>query len=577
MKRIIALLLAALMVVSICACGSDSNNTPATEKQTEAVTAAPDNQGNGEVASEAESAAEETTEAAASYWPDEFLKDRIVVSCSSDVNGFTIGGKRTTGQAMVQIYEKLLQPDAYGKAYYNMLKTAKQVDDLTWDLEIWDCIYDTAGNNITAEDVKFGFQYLVDGGKSAAVSNFVISDDGEIGIDVTGDYTCTIHLHTPFGPGEFNTQLTNPDIVSKKAYDASGSDEMVTKPVGTGPYMLKELVVGSKVVLEANPNYWMKNITDEEWLAENFYCLYAQNVREIELDIIKDGTTRAMALENEDICAMDSANAQDVRIYENSPGSGITPVYAKEDTPIFFYFNCSDSSLCSNADFRKAICYAIDNEGVAGGLSLPANACKSIFPGSLDAPESWSDPSRDYYDFDLAKAKEYLDKAGYKGEEITCVVETGGQQEEAMILIQSQLRTAGINLNLVTTDTTTLIDYRSSRMNEWDMMVETFTGGGGYLGSSLRKFWSVESADTHDGNQIMGILDTKLDDLFVALKADTNEQTVKAWDDYFTYDKCYAYAICACMKMTAVRDWVNCVLGGDKDDKIVPGAFTFND
>ena len=46
-----------------------------------------------------------------------------------------------------------------------------------------------------------------------------------------------------------------PSEYLEKAGGTKGGD-LVNKPIGTGPYMLKQWDQGSQIVLEANPNYW---------------------------------------------------------------------------------------------------------------------------------------------------------------------------------------------------------------------------------------------------------------------------------------------------------------------------------
>jgi peptide/nickel transport system substrate-binding protein len=67
----------------------------------------------------------------------------------------------------------------------------------------------------------------------------------------------TIRLTTRLPMAEFLSRLEGRlTITSKAAYEQHGQDVYEKKPVGTGPYMLKELVPDQHVTIVKNPNWW---------------------------------------------------------------------------------------------------------------------------------------------------------------------------------------------------------------------------------------------------------------------------------------------------------------------------------
>lgn len=78
------------------------------------------------------------------------------------------------------------------------------------------------------------------------------------------------------------------------------------------------------------------------------------------------------------------------------------------------------------------------------------------------------------------------------------------------------------------------------------------------------------------GVSVLGITDEKLDDLYVTMKAEPTAENINAWDQYFTYDMCYGYAVCCYYNQSACRADVNPVMVGAQNT-LVPGAFTYND
>lgn len=565
MKRTLALILALAMLMSLCACGGKE------DEQT--------SQNELEGATAAEQDAAIVTGSAndlsylEGYWPDEYLKDTITVATSRDGGGFAPVGNASWGSVDMCIYEKLMVIDSQGNNHLQLLKSITKIDELTYECELWDCIYDTAGNHITAEDVKWSIQLFIENGQKGGVNCLNLLEGDIADIYVTGDYTFVWHCSKAFGPGEMGKNFSNPTIISKAGYEASGEDMYLTNPIGTGPYMLESYTVGSRAVFVANPNYWMKNITDEEWLAENFYACNSQNVRCIVYDIIQDAATRAMALEMGDVCAIDTANAADIDAYINDPSYGISPVRKKVGAPLAFYFNCSEESPCSDINLRMAICYAVDSAAIAAGISYPAYPVYGLQPNMFDAPESWTTgEGREYYDYDLEKAKELLNAAGYSGENLTVMYIDQPAITDTMIMMQSKLREAGINIDLLPLEAGTLDTYRSD-YGKWDI-ISDIMGGGYYLANTLKKFWSGDYTDAND-NIVLGIRDDKLDELYLAVRDEGTAEATEAFDQYFTYEMCYGLAIARYYEQTACLSSVNAVI--NNSNMMLPGAFTFND
>ena len=75
----------------------------------------------------------------------------------------------------------------------------------------------------------------------------------------------------------------------------------------------------------------------------------------------------------------------------------------------------------------------------------------------------------------------------------------------------------------------------------WDVIVDR-SGGGSYLANTLSRWYTPSVNGEYDGAQEYGIVDHDIDVLYEALIQDTNDATIQAWDDYFTYENCFAYS-----------------------------------
>lgn len=551
MKKIIALLLALSMLFAMVACGKPANDEN------------PDPSGttpNDEVIVDDKTQLDQDVEKA-----DTYLREKVTIATSGDGGTFNPYARAQWGAVNFCIFQKLINVDSEGKIRLCALKSYEKVDDLTYNMELWDCIYDTAGNNITAEDIKWSVDYYVSLGNAGGVHRME-------SMEVTGKYTLTFHCNAPMGLGDLEKNLGNITVCSKAAWEASGKDEMTTQPVGTGPYKLASYVAGSSVILEANEDFWMNNITDEAWLEANDYVTNYQNVKTIDVQIIQDAASRAVALEMGTVDAVDSLNAADVANFLAKPDLGCKGVTLPVKPPVSWYFNCSEDSPLNDVNLRKAICYALDNTAITEGLGVPAYEVYGIQPNMYDAPASWLD-GREYYDYDLAKAKELVAQSSYDGSSLVMMYGSGTSAfEAACVMIQSQLKEIGVTVELLPVDQTVMKEYRTDT-TKWDMLMDTF-GGGDYLVATLKRFWTEDSAKEMNGKQVTGIVDTKLDELYVALKDDGTQEDFEAWDNYFTYEQCYGYAICCFYNQSACRADINPVLVGNQN-QLVAGAFTF--
>ena len=65
----------------------------------------------------------------------------------------------------------------------------------------------------------------------------------------------------------------------------------------------------------------------------------------------------------------------------------------------------------------------------------------------------------------------------------------------------------------------------------------------------------------------------ELDKLYKAVLDDNTEENINAWDQCFTYDNCYGYAVCCFYTQTACKSEYNAALFGNQN-QLAPGAFT---
>lgn len=501
------------------------------------------------------------------YADGEYLADKISIGCSGAGNSLAPHGKAVWGSVAVRdmLYSKLVRIDGNSNMYLELLKEEpEKLNDLAYKLTLWDCVYDSAGNHLTASDVEYSINLYLATGNAGGVSRF---DHFEI----LNDYELIWHCKDPFTIGELERQMSNFNIVTQAAWEASGTDEMTTEPIGSGPYVVTNFVPGSVCTMTVNEDFWMRKLPEE--VRETLWIYDHQNIKELEFQVIKDASSRAIALEMGTVITADSI--ADIDIQNFAGNDDIAPVYIEMDPPVPVLFNAGPDSPCQDVNLRKAICYAIDNAAIQAGCGDYTFPIYGFQPNLADSPAEWK-TGREYYDYNVDKAKEYLAKSNYKGEELTLlyVGSTSAAYETSAILLESQLGELGINVSLMRVDQA-VNEVLRFQGTEWDMRMDTI-GGGLYLTQTYKNFHSSTYASSLGAKNLFLVEDPKLDELFEAWDADpTNTELMKAYDDYFTYEQCYGYGIIGYNLLTACRAGANIQLG-ERDTYIVANATTFS-
>lgn len=360
--------------------------------------------------------------------------EKLCVGISADPVSLAPWVARSSGMIATYrtIYEYLVDVDELGGDIKgDLMESYEQVDDTTYNLKIYDYIYDTAGNHMTASDVVFSCMTAVNSGNLPKLS--VIKD-----VTALDDYTVQFVFDRPLTLGELNAIWSEAPVVTQAAYESS-PDGMATTPVGTTAYAIDKYVSGSEIDLKNTGNYWQK---------EELYAPYSyNNYDEIVFSVITEASQRTVAMETGaiDVCA--SIAKDDVsRFMEGGSDSENKAVSSYYDNKAMVLIpNCSESSVCSNLALRQAICYAIDAGQVLAGVygdgkTLHTNAA-DVYG---DYIEAWN--NEEYYEYNLDKAKEKLAESGYNAGDLNLKIICKNQSDlvSGATIVQGFLMALGI-------------------------------------------------------------------------------------------------------------------------------------
>lgn len=214
--------------------------------------------------------------------------------------------------------------------------------------------------------------------------------------------------------------------VAREAVEAAGNDVM-SRPVGTGPYRLKEWRRASRIVLEANPDYrtvYFPENADapQQELVRNMRGKTLPRIGRIELSIIEESQPEILAFAQGDLDFIALGGDDTKRVMENGKlrpdlaRRGVRHLKFGSPSVTFTYFNLEDPTVGGYATqqiaLRRAIGMGFDIDELIrvlfAGNALPAN---QLLPPGVSGYDP-SLPPKSLYDPGGARA--LLDRFGFK-------------------------------------------------------------------------------------------------------------------------------------------------------------------
>ncbi|MGN0999371.1 MAG: ABC transporter substrate-binding protein [Faecousia sp.] len=501
MKKLVAMVLALAMVLSLAACGNK---------------------------------AEEST-----ALTEDGLYPSITSAVSLTVDDLmpTNGNSNPKYGFYLNIYESLFDYNVNQEMVPDLGKSLEYVDDTHWRVTLFSDIYDTEGNHITASDVVFSVNWLIGAGEAL---NYDLFESVEALDEYTVEFTWKAK---PTALSDVEFPLVRTFIFSEQAFDET---KFATSPVTTGNYKVKEFVTGSKLVLEANPDYWAAKSSEDTSMR---LALHNARVREISYEIISEAATAQISLKTGTINYCDYIRASSLSEFENDDKYVVTTNCSSNYS--FMAFNMDPSNLLSNdLNLRLAIAYALDSDKIAEAIPGNFTAMKTYgTPYFSDFDPEWENDSNYSNTSDTEKAKEYLAASGYAAAgspTLTIMCKSSEEDRNAVQMMMVQLQNIGINAKMAAVDSTTF-QTDTGVYSNFDMVFFSSMGGN-TLASSWKLVCSNVGSARSDGEK-NGTLafcnDEELFRLYAVATADAthNSENMKAVIDY-VYENAIVYPVC---------------------------------
>lgn len=329
------------------------------------------------------------------------------------------------------IFDHLVYRTSEGE-YVGELATSWESDDLqNWTFHIREGVTFHNGDKFTAQDVVDTCELA----QSDVAKGSNATDPWRDVVAISAPDAKTVKIELGIVDSGFIHKLSVPGavIVNKAAREA---DPVKGVWVGTGAFTVTDFVSGDHSTLTRNDNYWGT----------------APLTKVVNFHAVPEVAARTVMQLNGDTDMNLAISPADLDMFAEDPKFNVYGYAANSTHSLTFGML---NPITSDINFRFAVAYALDRAAVAqaaGGNWNKINHDGAFWGDSTpfrntDIPEITQD---------LEKAKEYLAKSSYKGEEVTLMCGPDTLTLSAQ-MVAEQLGLVGINIKLHSTDVATLV------------------------------------------------------------------------------------------------------------------------
>ncbi len=497
-----------------------------------------------------------------------------VVGTYDSLNPFNLKSIRTTARGVWDpafgnlIYETLMTRSGNEPfTLYGLLAESVEWDDQRSFVQFnlnpkarW-----SDGQPVTPDDVIFSLEILRDKGRIP----FSTRIDRIKSMEKVGEHGVRFTFNEK-ADREFPLILaSSTPILPKHAIDADSFDQSTLKiPVGSGPYLVKTVAPGERIVYERNPDYWGKDIpakvgfdnydriSVEYFLQEStMFEAFKKGVVDIYLEGSPTHWERGYdfpAAHNGDVIK-DTFKPQlptgMLGFVFNTRRSLFSDVNIRAGMSLVFDFEWANRNLFENSYTRTESFWQgspLSSLGIPADqreLNILAAASGRIEPEMLDG--TYRLPKTDGSGADRAILREAVDlmaKGGYtikngrmsddRGRQLSFeVMAQTVDQEKLAITYQRSLRLIGIDMRIRTVDDA---QYQARSSNfDYDVIIKSYPSS---LSPGIEQIgrWGSVARDAAGSNNFAGTADPDLDRLIEAMLTARSDEdfraTVRAYD-----------------------------------------------
>ena len=334
-KRLISLLLTAVMVVSLAACGSGNAGNG-------------ENNGNGESTGNVESTGNKIL--SVQVGPD---PETIDPALNSAVDG---------GNMLLHSFECLLTVGEDGTLQPGQAETWETSEDgLTWTFHLRDGLKWSDGSELNANDFVYSWKRVCDPVVAAPYAETVLSmvdgydaaitgDLDALNVVATDDQTLVVTLSNPCPYFGSLAAFATLSPVQQATVEANGDAWAVSADtyICNGPFYISEWVPGSYIMMSKNQNYWNAD---------------AIKLDGIKFNLIEDANAAYSAFQTGEIQMIKDVPTEEIPSLQGNSEFHVEPIIGT------YYLNMNlTREAFQDVRVREALSLAIDREYVANTL-----------------------------------------------------------------------------------------------------------------------------------------------------------------------------------------------------------------
>lgn len=424
MKKALAFLLAAMMTLSLVACGGNSDGGDASDDGVK-------------------------------------YKDTFTIATANDQE--IMDGQMNVSNDFVlpQVYSQLIKRDLEGKIVGDVAESWEvSEDELTWTFHLKQGVKFHSGKELTAEDVKATYDRLLNKDDPVRYTQTMGFIDR---CEIVDTYTIQLITLEPAGPMEASLTLRANTLLNKDYIEKYGKDlgKDVASVDGTGPFKLVE---------------WNKD-EDMHLVRHDDYFNGPAATENIVIQIVPEAASRSIAIESHQVDAATGIAAEEVLRLGDDPTINVFSIPGPGCH--LFQFNCSNP-IIKDTKVRQAISYALDRESLVETLwgAMGEKPRDSVAPAA-----AFGYINLGVIKQDQEKAKQLLAEAGYPdGFDMTVMcTDVYNKGVQAGEIVKAQLAEVGINVTLDVIDRATFSaawnGLTPEEFPDWGM----FLMGAGYI------------------------------------------------------------------------------------------------
>lgn len=435
MKKLIAMLLALVMVLSMfSACGTTnadptdpvSTNAPAADGEQEA----------------------QPTEAAVQY------KEDVVIGLSAPVTAIDVHVTATTGiyYLISMTHDRLVEYNTITQEFTPGLATEWEwISDTELRMTLREGVVFHNGEPFTADDVAFTFNRIKEHEGGTAATKCAALES----IEVVNDYEIIMKLNQVNVDWLYILAYNCCIIMNREAVEA---DNEKGPAIGTGPWALDVYVANDYTTLKANENYWGQKA----------------NAKTMLLTYIPEDAARLIALETGEIDVCMNIATTDIPYVEDN--ENLEYVQIAVGTCNYLAFDSSEAPG-DNQNLRLAFAYGIDKQEIIDlanfGYGTPAVSNWGLYTYALDT-------EMEDYGYNPELAKQYLEASGVTEITISC----RNNFVDVATVVQAQMKEIGLTVHINEVEAAALTAMSKYAVHEHEAMFYNY--GWGVFGDDAR-------------------------------------------------------------------------------------------